>query len=82
MTGPDDDFDGDLCVTVDTIVRDEGTIVIFSGTDEAGREIHFGVDHRLAIPLADGLLNDPTPPVCYVAPWQVLSVFDGGGDRG
>ena len=37
-----------------TFVADEGTLVLFAGTDEAtGDRVTFGVDHRMAQPLLD-----------------------------
>jgi hypothetical protein len=61
-----------LYVDVEAIISDEGSIVVFGGVDtDTGREVRFGVDHRMAQVLADALLADGRADA-YVEPWQLL----------
>ena len=59
-----------LYVDTDTEVRDEGTVVVLTGRNDAGRVIRFVVDHRSAQDIlnliGDGLLT------VEVEPWQIL----------
>lgn len=59
-------------VTVDRIVADEGSVVLFSGLNEEGdRRITFAADHRPAQAIADALLSGEDPE-CYVESWQIV----------
>lgn len=60
-----------MIVTATRVVRDEGTIVVFAGTDAQGDARRFGVDHRLAWDLADRIA-DEGEVACHVESWQVL----------
>jgi hypothetical protein len=64
-----------LEVTVDQLLSDEGSVVVFGGTTESGRYVTFGVDHRLAEPLAQAVVMDGEA-TAVVEPWQIL----GGRD--
>ena len=73
-------------VTVKRLVEDQGTIVIFEGTDQvSGETVWFGADHRPAHAMLErGLQVDGEAMVVEVEPWQVLGgdlrawVTDGG----
>lgn len=64
--------DDTLEVTVDQLLADEGTVVVFSGTTEAGEHITFAVEHRMAGPIAAAITFDEEA-TAMVAPWQILS---------
>lgn len=59
-------------VTVTAVVADHGTIVVFGGVTDEGRQVHFGVDHRPAQGLADALAEGPVDAV--IEPYQILGV--------
>jgi hypothetical protein len=53
--------------------RDEGTVVVFTGTDEeTGDKVSFGADHRPAQELYDAALEQSEPVVAEVDDFQVL----------
>jgi hypothetical protein len=63
-------------VTVDRIVSDQGTVVLFSGLDESQTlRVTFAVDHRPAQAIADAL-GAGEDSVCEVESWQII-----GGDE-
>ena len=43
-------------VLVDEALRDEGTVIVFGGSDSRGRRVTFGVDRRSAWVILDVLL--------------------------
>lgn len=55
------------------------TIVVFRGIDEELGEIHFGVDHRMAVPLAQAVNEhvdgegEGDIPCAHVEDWQVMA---------
>lgn len=69
-------------IEVDTVVRDEGTIVVLAGTDlDTGQRVEFAADHRPARAIIEALneaLHDTDQnvemPVAEVEDWQVLRV--------
>lgn len=58
-------------VTVTEIVRDEGSIVLFSGLTDDGGAVVFACDHRPAQALINGMLNDEEV-VAFVDDWQIV----------
>jgi hypothetical protein len=69
-----DEFDGSLVtITEDDLeaVSDQGTIVVFTGTDDEERIVTFGVDHRVAQDIVN-LVREQGELVCGVEDWQVL----------
>ena len=67
----DDDI---VWVTEDDLnaIVDQGSVLVFTGTDAQGRVVRFGVDHRPAHGLIEAVEAEGTIP-CHVEPWQVLS---------
>jgi hypothetical protein len=62
-----------MTVDVDTVVADEGTIIVLEGTDrETGDRILFGADHRPAGHVIEALAATGEPVPCEVGSWQVL----------
>jgi hypothetical protein len=62
---------------VGDLVRDEGTVVVFSGFDEAGQYYHFAADHRPAQAIAEALADvgdRDDDIVVEVESWQLLGV--------
>lgn len=59
-------------VTVTGLVRDEGSVVLFSGitNDDDSREITFAVDHRAAQGCVDALAEGDV--TAYVEAWQIV----------
>lgn len=59
-------------IEVQTIIADQGSIVVFSGDrlDGEGR-VMFAVDHRPAQELINGMLNDEEV-IAIVEPWQLM----------
>ena len=58
-----------------SVVRDEGTIVVFSGLEASGNYVEFGVDHRPARDLAAALDADPAGEEAIYADvenWQII----------
>ena len=53
------------------MVRDEGTIVVFSGLDDEGRDHWFAADHRPAQAIV-AALEDDEPVEVEVEPWQLV----------
>jgi hypothetical protein len=53
--------------------RDEGTIIVFTGTDENGDRVTFGADHRPATALYEAALEQDEPVCAEVESWQVIS---------
>jgi hypothetical protein len=53
-------------------VRDEGTIIVFTGTAENGDRVSFGADHRPAWALYEGVLEEGEAQA-EVESYQVLS---------
>jgi hypothetical protein len=52
--------------------RDEGTVVVFAGTDQDGGHVTFGADHRAAQDVISGIRDsDDGQVVAEVEPWQV-----------
>jgi hypothetical protein len=72
----DFDNDDDLLVTVTEIRSPLGTIIVFLGTTEDDETVTFAVDHRMATPIIDHLLDpeQDEPPVASVPPWAILSL--------
>lgn len=66
----DDDI---VWVTEDDLdaVVDQGSIVVFTGTDNQERLVVFGVDHRPASGLIEAVREQGSIP-CQVEDWQVL----------
>jgi hypothetical protein len=61
-----------MTVTVERIVSDQGSIVIFEGLDEEGLFwIQFAADHRPAQWIADALSHGINPE-CHVENWQII----------
>lgn len=63
-----------IVVTVTELVQDEGSVVLFSGTDESGHQLIFGADHRAAQDLATALESGESP-VAAIPGW---SIWAGG----
>jgi len=61
-----------ILVTVETVVRDEGSIVILGGTTDDGQYLTFAADHRPAYAIAQALDEGEEPRV-ELEPWQILS---------
>lgn len=68
-----------LTVLIDGVDRDEGTIVVFTGTIVAGgasaplyqhQRVRVAVDHRMAQPIADALADGDAPYVSAES-WQI-----------
>jgi len=58
-------------VNVTEVVKDEGTIVIFGGTEvKDGRYVRFACDHGPAQDLMDALMEES--PLVEVESWQGL----------
>ena len=53
-------------------VRDEGSVLVFTGTAENGDRVSFGADHRPAWALYEGVLEEGEAEA-EVESWQVLS---------
>ena len=62
----------ELQVTVDQLLADQGSVVVFSGTTEAGEHVTFAVEHRMAAPIAAALTFDEEA-IALIEPWQILS---------
>ena len=62
-----------VTLTTTSSARDEGTIIVFTGTGEAGETVVFAVDHRPAGALIDAVLFEGSLDV-EVEPWQILAV--------
>ena len=60
-----------LEITVDQLLSDEGSVVVFGGTTESGRYVTFAVDHRMAEPLAQAVVMDEEA-IAEIEPWQIL----------
>lgn len=60
-----------LTVTADAPVRDEGTILVFTGEHRDGRKVTFGVDRSIGLDLY-GYLADTGSVDVEVEPWQIL----------
>jgi hypothetical protein len=61
-----------MIIEVESLDRDEGTIVIFRGRDqETGLPVMFGCDHRMAQPIADALSRGESPEA-VVEDWQIF----------
>lgn len=58
-------------LTVDRLVRDEGTVVVFSGLDSKGLRHDFAVDHHCAQDIVDAFDGEDAI-VVEVEPWQML----------
>lgn len=73
-----------LRVTVTGLVRDEGTVLVFAGTDENGEARGFVADHRAGWRIVDAL-DAGEEVVADVPGWALVSspdIFeheDGGG---
>jgi hypothetical protein len=52
--------------------RDEGTVIVFTGTDENGDRVTFGADHRPATALYEAALEQSEPVCAEVDDHQVL----------
>ncbi len=60
-----------MLVNVDTLIADQGTVVVFTGLDpEDGRRLVIAVDHRMAQDIVDAIDDGPVPT--FVELWQVL----------
>jgi hypothetical protein len=67
------DADDFVIVTVSHVVADQGTIVIFDGTDEYGNDVRFAADHRQAQAIADALAYEDDDNILATVPrWAVL----------
>jgi hypothetical protein len=62
-------------ITVDRIVSDQGSIVVFEGLNEDSLRVSFGADHRPAQAIADALASGEEP-VCFVEDWQILGGYE------
>jgi hypothetical protein len=51
--------------------RSEGTVIVFTGTDENGDRVTFGADHRPAEALYEAALESGDPVTADVDEWQV-----------
>lgn len=66
-----------IAVTVTGLERDEGSVVVLTGTDEEGAEVSFAADHRMAQAILDHLAacdedESLDPPVAAVEEWSIL----------
>ncbi len=62
-------------VLVDTVIRDEGTIVVLEGAGEGPHErVRFGADHRCAQTIVEVLFEEGAPVPCDVPDWAVIGV--------
>lgn len=67
-----------ITVQVNSVVRDEGTLVVFSGYEltesgEVRHEITFVADHRYAQDLVDAI-EENEDAICGLEDWQILTV--------
>lgn len=61
-------------VTVDQVVADHGSVIVFAGLDaKDDLEVTFAVDRRLAGPLAQAVFYADELPQVELEPWQILS---------
>lgn len=58
------------------LVRDEGTVIVLTGTDEQGRAVTFGADHRQARNIIEAASHGVIE--AEVEGWQVLSIAKEG----
>lgn len=61
-------------VTVTGLVRDEGTVVVFSGTTEDDLGVTFACDHRCAQAIVDAL-EAGEEPVAVVEDYLILGTY-------
>ena len=73
MCGRDDDpSQHAIRVYVQSVARDEGTIVIFSGFDvDTDLPVMFACDHRYAQDIANAIQKGEGP-ITTIEPWQVI----------
>lgn len=64
-------------LSVTRMVRDEGSIVVFAGTDDEGREVHFGCDHGPAQEVVERIIERGTVQVA-IDSWQIVGVMAPG----
>jgi len=60
-----------VTVTDGTEVRDEGTVLVFTGDTEDGRTVSFGVDRRIGLDLY-AYLADAGSVNAEVEGWQIV----------
>lgn len=61
-----------ICL-LDSVVRYDGSIVIFTGLDTAdGRRVICGVDRRMAADIIEAIEEEGSA-AAYVEPWAVLA---------
>jgi len=60
-----------LTVADDSAVRDEGSIIVLEGVDEAGDIYWFAADRRMALDIIHDVQAGLTVEVC-VESWQIL----------
>lgn len=65
-------------LTVERVVEDCGTVVIFEGRDELDRLVSFACDHRVAQDLADAVAEGEA--FVNVEGFQILHVGEPGAD--
>ena len=59
-------------ITATKPIADEGTLVVFQGTDEDGAIVNFVVEHRYAQDVVNAL-NAGEEPVCAVPDYMILA---------
>lgn len=78
----DPDLDGTFLVRVVRLVRDEGSVVVFSGFRGDGTRPLFAVEHRAAQPIIEALLSDdPEDDVerlVRIESWQIIGSEEAG----
>lgn len=67
-----DNNDDLMEITVDQLLSDQGTVVVFGGTTEEGVYVTFAVEHGCAAALAQAVVMDEEA-VAVIEPWQLLS---------
>ena len=58
---------------LETTGRDEGTVIVVTGTDENGNRVTFGGDGRPMEHLIKGVLIDGSAVAADVENWQILA---------
>jgi len=60
-------------ITITKFIRDEGTLVVFQGTDEHGYTVNFVAEHRFAQDIYNALVAGEESPIAVVPDYMILS---------
>lgn len=61
-------------VIADELIRDEGTVLVFTGRDDKDRTLTFATDRRPGLEIATALgHSDLDEVLCEVPEWAILS---------